>query len=76
VPRQAPATVPTASARSAPFAFGSLPFSSSRSPFDATPIRVPTVSKISTNRNEKKTVKNWKLKILLKSKNFGEDLSS
>ena len=33
-----------------------------------TPTKVPTVSKMSTNRNEKNTVKNWKLKILLKSK--------
>ena len=52
VPKQAPETVPTASANNASFAFGSLPSLSRRFPLLATPIRVPTVSKISTNKNE------------------------
>ena len=50
VPRTAPAVVATASARSAGFICGSLPFSSSISAFEHTPIRVPKVSKRSTNR--------------------------
>ena len=51
VPRTAPAAVPTASAMRAPLIFGSFPFSSSMSALEATPIRVPSVSNISTNRN-------------------------
>ena len=53
VPRTAPEEVAIASARSAGRIFGSLPSSSSISAFVATPIRVPSVSKRSTNRNEK-----------------------
>src|SRR5690625_4602241 len=50
VPKQAPATVPTASAIKAFPTLGSLPSSSNISAFDATPAKVPTVSNISTNR--------------------------
>ena len=51
VPQTAPTVVPTASERSAPLIFGSLPSLSSISALEATPIRVPSVSNISTNRN-------------------------
>ena len=47
VPRQEPTIVPTASAVRAPPALGSLPSLSRRLPFSATPMSVPTVSKIS-----------------------------
>ena len=48
VPQTAPTVVPTASERSAPLIFGSLPSLSSISALEATPI---SVSNISTNRN-------------------------
>ena len=51
VPHIAPTVVPTASERRAPLMFGSLPSLSSISALEATPIRVPRVSNISTNRN-------------------------
>ena len=47
----APTVVPTASERRAPLMFGSLPSLSSISALEATPINVPSVSNISTNRN-------------------------
>ena len=55
VPRIAPAEVATASAISAGLIWGSLPSLSSILPLLHTPISVPSVSKISTNRNEKIT---------------------
>ena len=51
VPNTAPREVPMASDSSAPLIFGSFPSLSSMSALDATPIRVPSVSNISTNRN-------------------------
>ena len=57
VPRQAPTMVPMESASSAPLISGSLPSSSSMSALEAQPIRVPSVSKISTNRNANSTEK-------------------
>ena len=51
VPHIAPTVVPTASERRAPLIFGSLPSLSSMSALEATPINVPSVSNISTNRN-------------------------
>ena len=59
VPRRAPTVVPTASAISAPLMFGSLPSLSSMSALEATPIRVPRVSNISTNRNANTMTMNW-----------------
>src|SRR5699024_618580 len=56
VPRQAPEIVPTASAIKALPTLGSFPFSSNISAFDATPANVPTVSKMSTNKNVKTTI--------------------
>ena len=53
VPNMAPAVVPMASAMSAPLIRGSFPSLSSISALEATPISVPIVSKISTNRNAK-----------------------
>jgi hypothetical protein len=53
VPQIAPTHVPIASERRACLAFGRLPSSSRRSAFAATPMSVPTVSKISTYRKEK-----------------------
>ena len=53
VPRTAPAVVAMASASKAGLIFGSLPFSSSISAFELTPISVPSVSNRSTKRNEK-----------------------
>ena len=53
VPRMAPKVVPTASAIRAPLILGSLPSSSSIPAFVDTPIKVPRVSKISTNKNAK-----------------------
>ena len=52
VPSIEPATVPIASAIRTRPTRGRLPSSSSRSAFSATPITVPMVSNISTNRNE------------------------
>ena len=51
VPNIAPTEVPTASASRAPRMFGSFPSLSSISALEATPIRVPRVSNISTNKN-------------------------
>src|SRR5690554_4579674 len=51
VPKQAPATVATASAIRAFPTLGSLPLSSSIPALDDTPASVPTVSNISTKRN-------------------------
>ena len=58
VPRHAPATVPTASAISAPLAFKTPPFESFRLPCSATPSKVPIVSNRSVKRNVKKITKN------------------
>ena len=55
VPSTAPAVVAIASARSAPLICGSLPSSSSILALEDTPISVPIVSNISTNRNAKTT---------------------
>ena len=55
VPKTAPTVVATASARRAPLICGSFPFSSNISALDDTPINVPIVSNISTNRNAKIT---------------------
>ena len=55
VPSNAPTLVATASAINAPLIFGSLPFLSSMSALEATPIKVPRVSNISTNRNASST---------------------
>ena len=51
VPHTAPTVVPTASERRAPLIRGSLPSLSSISALEATPISVPSVSNISTNKN-------------------------
>ena len=64
VPRQAPATVPTASASRAPFTFGIFPFSSTRPACSVTPIRVPIVSNKSVNKNVKNTMKNFPVRTL------------
>src|SRR5699024_7535689 len=55
VPTRAPIVVPTASAIRALPTSGRLPFSSSIFAFVATPVSVPSVSKISTNKNENNT---------------------
>ena len=67
VPSTAPTVVPMASARSAPLMRGSLPSLSSISALDAQPIRVPSVSKISTKRKEKTTTRKLTESTLLKS---------
>lgn len=51
VPRHAPTVVPTASANRAALTLGILPSLSTRPAFVETPIRVPTVSNMSTKRN-------------------------
>ena len=51
VPSTAPAVVPTASARSAPLILGSFPSLSSIFALEETPIKVPSVSNKSTNKN-------------------------
>ena len=56
VPRHAPAVVAIASANRACFAFGTRPRSSSMFALAVTPIRVPTVSNISTNRKVKRII--------------------
>src|SRR5690625_3030709 len=56
VPKQAPAIVPIASAVKAFSTLGNFPFSSSISAFEATPAKVPTVSKMSTNKKVKTTI--------------------
>lgn len=58
VPRQAPAIVPVASARSARFALTIVPFSSFKFACSATPTKVPIVSNKSVNKNVKNTMKN------------------
>ena len=67
VPKQAPVTVPTASERRAPLMPGSLPSLSSIFPRVAQPIRVPSVSNISTNRNASTTTQKFAVRIALKS---------
>src|SRR5699024_10199758 len=67
VPRRAPKVVPTASLIKALLTSGRLPFSSSIFALVATPVRVPRVSKISTNKNENKTENISKEKTLEKS---------
>lgn len=67
VPSRAPTVVPTASLIRALLASGRLPFSSSIFALVATPVRVPRVSKISTNKNENNTENISKEKILEKS---------
>ena len=70
VPHIAPTVVPIASERRAPLMFGSLPSLSSISALEATPISVPRVSNISTNRNAntttKKSSENRRLKSIFK----------
>ena len=67
VPRHAPTVVPTASAIRAPLMPGSLPSLSSMFAFVAHPIRVPSVSKISTNRNANTTTTKFRDAIAEKS---------
>ena len=67
VPIAAPAVVPRASARSAPLILGSFPLSSNKSAFAATPIRVPSVSNKSTNKNAHIIITKSIEKTLLKS---------
>ena len=55
VPRTAPTVVATASAISAPLIFGRCPSSSNIPALVDTPINVPIVSNISTNKNAKIT---------------------
>lgn len=59
VPRHAPAAVPIASAKSAPFAFNTFPSLSLRFPCSATPRSVPIVSKRSVKRKVKKITRNF-----------------
>lgn len=68
VPKTAPAQVATASARRASFTLGRHPFSSSIPDLFETPIKVPTVSNISTNKNEKHTTMKFTNPTFLKSK--------
>ena len=58
VPRQAPIVVPNASAIKTLPTLGRFPFLSSKLVFSATPITVPIVSNISTNRKENVIDKN------------------
>ena len=67
VPKRAPSVVPTASDNKAFDPSGRFPSSSSILAFVATPVRVPRVSKISTNKNENKTENISKEKIFEKS---------
>ena len=67
VPRHAPHIVPIASERRAPLIPGSFPSSSRSSALDAQPIRVPSVSNMSTNRNANITTMKSTLRTLLKS---------
>ena len=67
VPNAAPATVPIASARRACFTFGMFPSLSVNPASVVTPTSVPIVSKISTKRNVKNTVKNFKVRTCEKS---------
>ena len=76
VPRTAPKVVPTASAINAPLILGSFPSSSNIPAFVDTPIKVPSVSKISTNKKAKTTTKKFKENTFEKSslKNTGARL--
>ena len=67
VPSTAPTVVPIASASSAPLIRGNLPSLSSMSAFEAQPIKVPSVSKISTKRKENTTTTKFRDKRSLKS---------
>ena len=67
VPKIAPAEVATASARSACLTFGSFPSSSSMPALSDTPMSVPMVSNISTNRNENNTTMKSMTRTPLKS---------
>ena len=67
VPSTAPTVVATASAISAPLIFGRRPSSSNIPAFVDTPISVPIVSNISTNKNAKMTTIKFKENIPLKS---------
>ena len=67
VPNTAPREVPMASDRRAPLIFGSFPSLSSISALDATPISVPSVSNISTNRNANMMVTKFRDRMPLKS---------
>jgi len=67
VPSTAPAVVATASASKASLMRGSLPFSSIIFALFATPIRVPSVSNISTNKKEKIITIKSKIRISEKS---------
>ena len=66
LPRQAPAVVPVASLSMAWRKWGMLPFMG-RATFCAKPMRVPSVSNMLTNSNEKMTMNIFRLKMLLKS---------
>lgn len=67
VPQIAPTDVPTESARSAPLILGSFPFLSNMSALDATPIKVPSVSNISTNKNANIITKKSRVNTIEKS---------
>ncbi len=67
VPSTAPAEVASASDSSAPLILGSLPSLSSMSALEATPISVPSVSNMSTNRNASIMVIKFALKMPEKS---------
>ena len=73
VPHNAPTDVPTESASNAPLIFGRLPSLFSISALEATPIRVPSVSNISTNKNANMITKKSSEKTMEKSvfKNVG-----
>ena len=73
VPNNAPTDVPTASAIKAPLICGSFPSLSSMSALEATPINVPSVSNISTNKNANITTRKSRDNTLEKSslKNVG-----
>lgn len=77
VPNIAPIDVATASASNAPLIFGSFPFSSSMFAFVETPTNVPSVSNMSTKRNENNTTMKLNVSICEKSslKNIGEILA-
>ena len=64
VPKHAPATVPTASAKRASFALGIFPSLSVSFACSVTPISVPIVSNISVKKNVKNTIKNFTVKTL------------
>ena len=67
VPRTAPAVVAMESASRAGLIFGSLPSLSSMFALLQTPIKVPSVSKMSTNKNEKITTIKFTMLIPSKS---------